>query len=257
MDEFTGPGTPLTQDGVDQAVAATGADVASLWSVLEVETSGCGYLSDRRPKILFERHFFHRLTDGRFDATDPDVSNPVAGGYGAPGDHQYVRLAAALQLDREAALRSASWGLGQIMGDNCVATGFDRVDDMVSSFVASENEQLLGMANFIASSALKQALATQDWTTFARLYNGPSFAKNRYDERLATAHARLTNSGPPDLNLRAAQVYLNYLGKDTGGIDGIAGPKTRQALQDFQQANNLAPGDGTLTDETLAALAAA
>src|SRR5204863_9082982 len=32
-----------------------------------VETSGCGYLPDRRPKILFERHVFSRLTEHRYD----------------------------------------------------------------------------------------------------------------------------------------------------------------------------------------------
>jgi len=80
-----------------------------IWSVLGVETSGCGFLPDRWPKLLFERHIFHRLTGGRFDAEDPDVSQPTPGGYGRSGAHQYNRLAAAaIALNRGAALQSAS-----------------------------------------------------------------------------------------------------------------------------------------------------
>ncbi|MGG7377547.1 N-acetylmuramidase domain-containing protein, partial [Escherichia coli] len=42
-----------------------------MWAVIHVESSGAGYQADRRPKILFERHVFHRLTGGRFDAAHP------------------------------------------------------------------------------------------------------------------------------------------------------------------------------------------
>src|SRR5512140_3205056 len=157
MDEFIGRGVPLGSAGIDAALRMLGATPEALWAVLSVETSGCGYLQDRRPKILFERHYFHRLTGGKFDAVDPDISAPTAGGYGPSGAHQYARLEAAIQLDRGAALQSASWGLGQIMGANHAAAGFDDVEKMVSAFVESEDQQLLGMSNFIAGSSLKAA----------------------------------------------------------------------------------------------------
>jgi hypothetical protein len=253
MDEFTGKGVPLSAAGFASALTALGAGGESLWAVLSVETSGCGYQPDRRPKILFERHIFHRLTEGRFDAADPDVSAPTAGGYGATGAHQYVRLAAAIQLDRASALKSASWGLGQIMGGNHQAAGFGDVEDMVTAFVASEDEQLRGMAAFVAASPAKAALAAGAWATFARLYNGPNYAANSYDDKLAAAHARFDAHGCPDIGLRAAQVYLSYRGADTGGIDGLNGPKTRAALQAFQTAEGL-PADGQPTAETLAKL---
>src|ERR1700690_3992448 len=108
MIEFAGTGIPLTIDGANAASVLIGVGLPELWSVLSVETSGCGFLPDRRPKILFERHIFSRLTAGRFDVDDPDVSQPSQGGYGPGGAHQYDRLAAALQLDRTAALQSAS-----------------------------------------------------------------------------------------------------------------------------------------------------
>jgi hypothetical protein len=142
--------------------------------VLAVETSGCGFLSDRRSKLLFERHIFHRLTGGRFDAEDADVSQPTAGGYGPGGAHQYDRLAAAISLDRDAALQSASWGLGQIMGMNFQAAGFDSVEDMVAAMVESEDRQLLATAKFFKRQrGMADALKNHDWKAFARIYNGP------------------------------------------------------------------------------------
>ena len=77
---FEGKGRPLTDDGLTRARRALGVDLATLWAVMTVETRGCGFLPSRRPVILFERHIFHRITDGRFDARAPDLSNPRAGG---------------------------------------------------------------------------------------------------------------------------------------------------------------------------------
>src|ERR1700751_4946349 len=133
---FANTGGPMSNAGISSACATLGTKAPELWSIISVETSGCGFLPDRRPKILFERHIFHRLTTGKYDADDPDISQPTAGGYGRGGAHQYDRLAAAMVLDRSAALRSASWGLGQIMGENFSSAGFADVEGMVSAMVS-------------------------------------------------------------------------------------------------------------------------
>jgi N-acetylmuramidase len=112
---FVGVALPLNREGLTVAAAHVEVDPAALWSVVVVETSGCGFLPDRRPSILFERHIFSTRTGRRFDASHPEISGP-AGGYGPPGAHQYERLAAAIACDRRAALESASWGLGQNHG---------------------------------------------------------------------------------------------------------------------------------------------
>src|ERR1700691_1336114 len=107
MTDFVGPGQPLSSAGFAAATAINAIEDAALWAVLSVETSGCGYLPDRRPKILFERHIFSKLTQGRYDSVAPDISAPTPGGYGDLGANQYSRLGAAIQLDSEAALQSA------------------------------------------------------------------------------------------------------------------------------------------------------
>src|SRR5437870_864359 len=67
--DFAGPGKPLTQKALEEAGGIVGIPAAAMWAVIHVESSGAGYLGDRCPKILFERHLFHRSTGGRFDAT--------------------------------------------------------------------------------------------------------------------------------------------------------------------------------------------
>ena len=240
MPEFTGPGAPLTAEGLDAARAGLDVPLAALWSVLAVETSGSGYQADRRPKILFERHIFSRLTSHRFDADDPDVSAPTPGGYGPGGAHQYLRLEAAIQLDRDAALQSASWGLGQVMGENHRAAGFDNAGQMVDAFVGSEDAQILGMARFIKACGMDAALAKLDWTSFARRYNGPHYAANHYDEHLKAHYQRFLNGPPPDLTVRAAQTYLLYRGYDLV-VDGVLARVTTDAVKAFQTKIGLKP----------------
>src|SRR5262245_19137235 len=128
---FSGRGFPVTQQGVKGAQKIVDIDVPKFWAVMSVESRGFGFLSDRRPKILFERHIFHGRTGGKFSAKHSDISNPNAGRYGTGGAHQYVRLEKAINLDRTAALESASWGVGQVMGFDVSDAGFPDVQTMV------------------------------------------------------------------------------------------------------------------------------
>jgi hypothetical protein len=252
--------TPLSQAGLQSAMDALGIDAATLWAILHVETRGCGYFVSRRPQILFERHLFSRLTGGQWDATAPDVSNPVAGGYGPGGDSQYPRLGKAYGLDpsaQDAALKSASWGLGQVLGSNFLMVGFASVEDMVTAMAASEDQQLQAVVNFILANKLENALQTQDWATYASHYNGADYAKNHYDTNLAQAYALYQDATKlPDLTVRAAQLILFLLGFNPSGIDGSAGPNTLTALHNFQSQQQL-PLTPTIDADVLATLVAA
>ena len=136
------------------------------------------WLSSRqKPKILFERHIFSRLTNGAYDFTNPDISAPTPGGYGDPGAHQYDRLQSAEQLNQDAALQSASWGLGQIMGMNFAAAGFPDVTAMVAAMIGSEDAQLGAMAAFIQSNNMSVKLQNQDWAGFASMYTDLTMPK--------------------------------------------------------------------------------
>ncbi len=244
---FEGTGKPLTDAGMREATDSLSLDLPTLWAVIRVETSGAGYFKNRQPKILYERHIFHARTNGRFDAQAPGVSNSKAGGY-TGGASEYQRLAQAVALERKAALESASWGLGQVMGFNASSAGFANVEDLVRAMCESEDRQFGAMLAFIDHEGLAGFLQAQDWRKFARRYNGPAFEKNKYDVKLKDAHAEFTARGTPDLRARAAQLYLTYLDYNPGGIDGMFGQRSERALKEFQEDEGMAPATGRLDD---------
>lgn len=250
---FIGAAKPLSDSGLSEAAASLQAGLPALWAVMTVETKGCGFLPDRRPQILFERHIFHKRTNGKFDADFPDLSAPTAGGYGPGGAFQHDRLDRAVELDRKAALESTSWGLGQVMGFNSVVAGYPDVEDMVAAMCESEDKQFQAMVGFITKNGLQKYLQQSDWANFAYYYNGPDFQKNQYDTKLAQAHARFIAGPLPSLSVRSTQLYLNYLGYKAGTVDGWFGRNTQQALIKFQQAKGLSP-TGQIDDSILGLL---
>ena len=264
---FTGKAVPLSQAGLAAAMdmlQLKHAETAALWAVFEVETAGVtqgfGFRPDRRPQILFERHVFHKKTNGRFDASHPDISGP-AGGYGTFAS-QYDRLERAMQacrsagIDEEAALQSTSWGMGQVMGFNHTVAGYASAKAMATAMVAGEDAQLAASAKFMVKNHLDKAMRDHDWTTFARVYNGAGFAENQYDLKLEIQYERFSSGSLPDLEVRTAQAALLVLGHGPGKIDGVLGGRTRNAIRKFQAAKGLAV-TGDLSGETSAALAKA
>ena len=177
----------LTTEAIERGARALGCSVPALRAVLSVEALGSGFFADGRPKILFERHKFHQLTSGRFDASHPGVSNPVAGGY-AGGASEYPRLYEAIQLDAEAAVLSTSWGIGQVMGFNWSAAGEKSLLGFLLAAHNNEESQLGLMIGFIRSQGLAKYLEARDWAGFAKGYNGTGYARNRYDEKLRVAY---------------------------------------------------------------------
>jgi hypothetical protein len=264
--EFIGKGQPLTRTGLAAALDQLGlgpGDAAYIWTIVEVETAGVtqgfGFRSDRRPQILFERHKFREFTSGRFDEEAADISGP-AGGYGSLGA-QYARLEKALSLcEREGlglepALKSASWGMGQVMGFNHHVAGFASAAEMVEALRTGEDAQVAAMAGFLAGNDLTGALVRKDWVSFARRYNGKNYWENKYDIKLAEQYQRFTSGSLPNLEVRTAQAALLFLGYSPGKIDGILGQRTRGALQSFRIAAGLSAGD-ELNGETYQALCA-
>jgi len=165
-------------------------DVAAIQAIAEVETSGHAFDESGRPRILFERHYFHRHTAAKYDAAHPGISNARQGGYGK-FSAQYAKLEEAYRLAPEAALRSASWGRFQIMGDNFKAAGFTSIEAFVLAMSQSESEHLKAFTHFVMSNkAMLSALREHDWARFAKAYNGPSYLKNKYDAKLRDAHRR-------------------------------------------------------------------
>lgn len=249
--EFVGSGKRLKDKDFEEAAAQIGCEIAAVKTVADVESAGGGFLKDKRPKILFESHWFGRLTDHRFDKSHPDISTARwVGGY-AGGSKEYKRLEKAMDLDEEAALKSASWGKFQILGVNHKLAGFSTVQDFVKAHVKSEGEHLRAFVNFIRSKKLDDELRDLRWADFAAVYNGPAYRKNRYDEKMAAAYAEHAGElvAPSTADVQRA---LNRHGFSLT-VDGRTGPKTRAAIMHFQSEHGLV-ADGIAGAQTLAAL---
>lgn len=180
----------FTAEGIALAAKRLGVDVPTVRAVAEVESNGVGFLPDGRPKILFERHIFSRLTDRRFDGSHPDISNPDPGNYDG-GAGEYLRLYQAVQLDGEAAIQSASWGSFQLMGFNWRECGEKSPYGFLLAMHHDADAHLALFASFVVNKGLSDELQRRDWAAFAKGYNGPNYRANRYDRKLQDAYARL------------------------------------------------------------------
>ncbi|MDT8838316.1 N-acetylmuramidase domain-containing protein [Paraburkholderia fungorum] len=250
-----GKGAPLTAPGFTSVCTQLGVGAAEVWALAftEADYPYSGFWADRRPQILYEQHIFSRLTNGIYDKQAPDISNPKQGNYGASGDNQYIRLRKAMDLNVDAAVQSASWGIGQVLGENYEAVGASSPEDFVSKMLASEDQQLLAAANEILSHktvSVSGFLATHDWPNFAYYYNGSNYAASGYDKHLSSWYAKFSTGALPDIRVRAAQIYLMYLGYNPNVIDGIWGPRTASAVSAFQKDMG-DPVTGQIDDPTL------
>ena len=75
------------------------------------------------------------------------------------------------------------------MGFHWKLLGYASVQEFVNAMYHSEGAQLDAFVRFIkADAGLHRALRSKDWADFARRYNGPAYAKNQYDVKLAEAY---------------------------------------------------------------------
>lgn len=187
----------LPADYADAAVILA-CDIPAIKAVAEVESRGAGFLSDGRLKILFEGHKFFKYTQGKYAANHPTIchSAPTRSFYATGkndderGAGEWKRLEEAKALDPRAALLSASWGKFQIMGFNHVACGYGSVEKFVAALDVGEQAHLMAFISFLQHVKLDAPLREHRWADFAKGYNGAGYAENRYDEKMAAAHAR-------------------------------------------------------------------
>ncbi|PAQ00895.1 N-acetylmuramidase family protein [Mesorhizobium mediterraneum] len=185
---FKGAARRLDDLDLPKLGALIGVGEDEIHAFIDVETTGHGFDALGRPIILFEPHVFFRNLSGakRAQAVAAGLAYQRWGQTPYPRD-SYPRLKAACAIDETAALKSASWGLGQVLGENHIAAGYSTVQAMVEAMKADEELQLLASVNFIKTNRLADKLRNHDWAGFARGYNGAGYRKNAYDTKLADA----------------------------------------------------------------------
>lgn len=177
------------------AADALGMPVASVKAVTEVESSGSGFLPDGRVKVQYEPHVMYQRLKKRFDtaradaelAKYPDLVSRKPGSYQPLDKEDKDMDRAANVIDRFCALESASWGAFQIMGYHWETCGYATMQAFINAQYSAAG-QLDTFVRFIkADRRLLKALDERNWATFARIYNGTHYARNRYDSKLASA----------------------------------------------------------------------
>jgi hypothetical protein len=189
--------SPAVDAMLRDAAKTLGVSVPIVQAVAAVESRGKGFLKSGRPTIRFERHIFYRrlaahgLEPACFAKHSPGIIARRAGG-NRGGELEQLRLKQASAIHTSAAHESASWEAFQIMGYHWRVMGYTSVQGFAADMHKSYAHQLRAFVRFIsADSGLRSALRRKDWTDFARRHNGPGYAKNGYDVKLAVAYERL------------------------------------------------------------------
>jgi hypothetical protein len=189
--------TTLTDEDFARAAKELNVEEAAIRAVAEVEAAGAGFNADGRPAILYEAHIFQKETGGKYanakDRRGVSLSSPSWNRslYGATGAAQHNRYEDARKLDPDAANKACSWGTFQILGQNHKACGFDTSQEFVDAmWTGGAGAHLDAFVAFIKANKLDGPLRDKNWKAFARGYNGPAYAMNKYDQKMAAAYAR-------------------------------------------------------------------
>lgn len=267
--KYIGQASKLQLGELAEIAHSFGLEEAHLKTVIAVETSGKGFNSAGWVEFLFEPHkFYQNVPKTRLaEAIKQGLAYPTWRGPGSYPKTLQLRIQQfqkAAAMDETAAIKSASWGLGQIMGTECVEAGYPTPQAMLEAFAESEGNQVRGMCSLIKHRGLDRDLHNfPDMAAcrhFALRYNGKLYEKNNYHNKLHDAYVRFAGaqqirgsldpmedgtlafgeqdrekSGGP---IWRAQEQLKALGYALR-VDGNFGPGTRAAVLAWKANNDM------------------
>lgn len=186
-----GPDTPLTNADYFASARRTAVDVSKIKAIASVEAAGAGFFNGK-PKILPEPHRFSKLTNHAFDASHPRQSYRKWGTRPYPPSQaeRYDLLLAMISIDPWAGFQAASYGKFQLLGEHFITCGYHTPWEFAFAQAFDEATQLKCFESFIQANGIVQPLRAGLWAEVARRYNGPAYAKNQYDVKLAQAEHR-------------------------------------------------------------------
>jgi hypothetical protein len=203
-------GGELSEEDINAAAKDLKCEPGLIFAIAKQESSSSSFFkigSRTVPKILYERHWFRKLTKPNKKAKSPyeekyhDICGPayhlttrnkkkeiidrttgaapVADDiYGPQGLAQYKRLVKAYQLEKDAALQSCSWGKFQIMGFNFKAAGFATVTEFTKAMSRGDAEHMKAFLKFAKSnSTLLSGLQNKNFESIAEGHNGAEWKK--------------------------------------------------------------------------------
>lgn len=179
----------LTDDDFKLVADQLGVEVAAIKAVVKIEAGAKleGFWAPGVPVANYVQSLFNKYngkTKGR-KLKNAKVPSGISG-YALK---EWTSLTNARKINADAADMGTYWGMFQIGGYNYKLCGCQSVEDMVTKICESEFSQLEMFAVFIRNTGMLTSLQKKDWATFARKYNGPSYAKRGYHTRMAKEYA--------------------------------------------------------------------
>jgi hypothetical protein len=178
---------PVDDCSLQTFASRLGCSVTQIKAVAQVESSGSGFDKKGRPKILFERHLFHRATDSKWSPSM--FSQSGGGGYDVDS---WAKLKAACAVAPDVAFESCSWGKFQVLGLHWERLKYASPYHLAVSTVESEAAHFELLARYVEAFGLVDELRAlsanpDDCRPFAKGYNGPAYEKFSYHTKLASA----------------------------------------------------------------------
>lgn len=168
-----------------------------MMAIIEVETPGNGF-DTKTGKILiqFEPSWFKKNSPSllkRYEKISLELKNPevkvnaidktfytnyetVIGNKVDVQNKEWIAFNTAFFMDKEAAMKSTSIGLPQIMGFHLERLGYKTVGDMWDDFKKGEYQQVLALFRFVLTDAkLLKAVREKNYHMIAYIYNGSAY----------------------------------------------------------------------------------
>ena len=181
----------LTQKDFELVAKELDVEVAAIKAVVEIEAGKAmkGFWAPGIPVINFDRSMYLKYRS-KASSTSGATGEKVPEGLSGYALKEWTELINARKNNAQGANMGTFWGMFQIGGFNYKLCGCSSVDEFVKRMAYSELEQLQLFAVFITNTGMVNSLRKKDWSTFARKYNGPSYAKRGYHTKMAKAYAK-------------------------------------------------------------------
>lgn len=181
----------LTESDFKLVAEELDVEVAAIKAVVEIEAGKAmkGFWAPGIPVINFDNTMYQKY---RSKASNKEGAKgeKVPEGLKGYALKEWTQLINARKTNAQGANMGTFWGMFQIGGFNYRLCGCESVDEFVKRMAYSELEQLQLFAMFISNTGMVESLRKKDWRTFARKYNGPSYAKRGYHTKMAKAYLK-------------------------------------------------------------------
>lgn len=189
--------THLTEKDFEIVAKELDVEVAAIKAVVEIEAGKAmkGFWAPGVPVINYDGTMYAKYKN-KVESTAGAKGEKVPDGLSGHALKEWTLLINMRKKNAQGANMATFWGMFQIGGFNYKRCGCESVDEFVKRMSYSELEQLQLFAVFITECGMVESLRKKDWATFARKYNGKSYARRGYHTRMAKAYAKFSKEKP-------------------------------------------------------------